>query len=192
MAGMAAELRTETLPYGRPLVRADLEALRETLPDDGHRYELIDGVLIVTPSPVPAHQRAVVRLIVLLTRRCPPGQEVFVAPLDVDLAEDTVLEPDVLVVAKEQIGEHHIAGPPLLAIEVLSPSTRRIDLLLKRSRLESAGCPSYWVIDPDQVSVQGWELIDGKYVDAGSAQGDELIEFGQPFPISFRPQKLFD
>lgn len=66
------------------------------------------------------------------------------APLDVVLAIDTVLEPDVVVAARADFTERNLPAPPLLAIEVLSPSSRQIDLMLKRSRLEAAGCPAYW------------------------------------------------
>jgi hypothetical protein len=75
-----------TLPWGRPLTRDDLESL----PDDGHRYELLDGALLVTPAPTPRHQRAVMGLIAVLTAHVVPPLEVMVAPLDVVL--DALLE----------------------------------------------------------------------------------------------------
>jgi hypothetical protein len=108
------------LPRSRPLRRSDLEAL----PDDGRRHELVDGSLIVTPAPSPRHQSAVLRLALLLEAARPgPQFQVFVAPLDVLLRDDTVLQPDVLVVRAEQVAERAIRGAPLLAVEVLSPST---------------------------------------------------------------------
>ena len=73
-------------PPGRALTRADLEAM----PHDGHRYELLDGVLVVSPSPRPVHQRAVLRVISALEPACPDSHEVLPAPVDVVLAEDTV------------------------------------------------------------------------------------------------------
>jgi Uma2 family endonuclease len=85
-----------TLPWGRPLTCADLDAM----PDDGHRYELIDGTLIVSPAPRPLHQRVVTRVWRLLDDARPDDSfEVFVAPLDVILSDDTLLQPDVLVAA---------------------------------------------------------------------------------------------
>ncbi|MPZ60357.1 MAG: hypothetical protein GEU93_03480 [Propionibacteriales bacterium] len=80
-----------TLPRSRPLTRADLDAM----PDDGHRYELIDGALIVTPAPAHRHQRGVLELAVLLRAACPAEMEVLIAPFDVALADDTVMQPDV-------------------------------------------------------------------------------------------------
>ncbi len=76
----------------RPFTAADLDAL----PDDGRRYELIDGVLIVSPAPSYPHQRAASNLHVLLRSACPDEFEVLFAPLDIKLADDTVLEPDLL------------------------------------------------------------------------------------------------
>jgi Putative restriction endonuclease len=76
------------LPRGRALTRSDLEQM----PDDGHRYELVDGTLIVTPAPSPRHQRAVARLHLLLSRGCPADLEVLFAPLDVALTDDTALQ----------------------------------------------------------------------------------------------------
>src|SRR6185312_12513444 len=78
MGSMTATEERPPLPAG-PLSVADLEAF----PDDGHRYELIDGVLVVTPAPVPLHQRAVLRLAMILEEATPPGHELFVAPLAV-------------------------------------------------------------------------------------------------------------
>src|SRR5262245_1672259 len=142
---MTAVSTTETtgLPFSRPLTYDDLA----TMPDDGHRYELIDGVLIVSPAPIPVHQRAVGNLYLALRAACPDDLEVFLSPFDVVITNDTVLEPDMLVARVEDVGPKNLPGVPVLAVEVLSPSTRRFDLMLKRSRLESAGCEHYWVID---------------------------------------------
>src|SRR5438309_5684538 len=83
---------TYALPRGAPLTYDDLQAM----PDDGHRYELVDGVLIVTPAPLARHQRAVVRLIMLLGATVDEAHEVFTAPFDYKVSELTVLQPDVL------------------------------------------------------------------------------------------------
>ena len=80
----------------------------------------------------------------------------------------------------------------MLAIEVLSPSTRRIDLTLKRSRLEAAGCPAYWVIDPLEPSITVWELVEGKYVDRAHAVDDETVVLDRPFPVEITPSALRD
>ncbi len=168
-----------TLPRGRPLTRADLDAM----PDDGHRYELIDGALIVTPAPSAAHQTVVLELAVLLRAGCPSSLQVFIAPFDVALADDTIMQPDVLVARRVDVTERDLPVAPVLAVEVLSPSTRRIDLTLKRSRLEAAGCPHYWVVDPLEPAITAWELRNAVYVEVGHVAGEETLGVQEPFAV---------
>jgi Uma2 family endonuclease len=174
------------LPHGRPFTRDDLDRM----PDDGNRYELIDGILIVSPSPRRLHQRVVTRLTVLLAGACPPDMEMLPGPFDVALAEDTVVVPDLLVARLSDLTERDLPTAPLLAVEVLSPSTRRIDRILKRARYEAAGTPSYWVVDPDEPSLTAWELRDGAYVEVATVRGDEAFEASLPFPVSVTPAAL--
>jgi Uma2 family endonuclease len=175
-----------TLPQSRPLTRADLE----TMPDDGHRYELIDGVLLVTPSPVHLHQRAVVRLIALLPQRCPSELEVLTAPFNVARADDTVMQPDVLVARKSDITRRDLPTAPLLAIEILSRSTRLFDLNTKKARFEVAGCPSYWAVDPDEPSLTAWDLHDGHYVEVARVVGSETFTAVLPYAVEVTPVAL--
>ena len=177
-----------TLPFGRPLTRADLE----DLPDDGHRYELIDGVLIVSPSPRFAHQDVVAHLHLLLAKDCPADLKVLFAPFAVALADDTEVQPDLLVAPRAQFTDKELPGPPLLAVEVLSPSTRRVDLLLKRDRLQAAGVPSYWLVDPDGPAITVLELVDGAYVEVAHAAGDEVCSVERPYPLTVVPALLRD
>jgi Uma2 family endonuclease len=164
----------------------------ETMPDDGHRYELIDGTLIVTPAPVPRHQVMVGELYLLLRNSCPESLRVLLAPLDVVLAPDTVVQPDLLVTRRVDLTERNLPTAPLLAVEVASPSTRLLDLNLKKARYEQAGCPSYWVVDPDQVTLTAWELHDGQYVEVARVTGDEVFEARHPYPVRVVPADLLD
>jgi Uma2 family endonuclease len=173
-------------PPGRSLTRADLEAM----PHDGHRYELVDGVLVVSPSPRPVHQRAILRLIVALEKSCPAMYEVLPAPVDVVLGEDTVLIPDVVVGRREDFTEQALVGPPVLAVEVLSPRTKHFDLRLKRARLAEAECPYYWVVDPDEPRVYCWTLDSGEYVETANVTGQQWLELNEPFPVRLRPDDL--
>ncbi|MGH3097976.1 MAG: Uma2 family endonuclease [Streptosporangiales bacterium] len=176
-----------TLPFSGPFTRADLEAM----PDDGHRYELIDGILIVSPSMSSLHQRAVMRLILLLEQARPSKDfEVLPAPFDVTLADDTVMIPDILVARYADLTEKDLPTAPLLAVEVLSPSTRRFDLMVKHSRLEAARCPSYWVVDPDVPSLIVWELRDGAYAEVATVTGDETFHAQLPYPVDVTPRDL--
>lgn len=172
----------------RPFTRADLDAM----PDDGRRYELIDGALIVTPAPSPRHQMVSGELFTLLRRFCPAHLQVLFAPLDVAMADDTVVEPDLLVAPRDAFSPRDLPQAPLLAVEVLSPSTRRIDLTLKRSRYEEAGSPSYWVVDPLVPELTAWELRDGRYVEVAHVRENGLVELDAPFPVSFDVADLMD
>lgn len=170
----------------RPFTRADLDAM----PDDGYRYELLDGMLLVSAAPVPRHQLVSGSLYTLLRTACPPDLLVFYAPLDVVLAADTVLEPDLLVAPRSQFSAKDLPGAPLLAVEIASPSTRRVDRTLKRDRFQEAGCPSYWLVDPDEPSVLVLELQDGRYVEGGRAVGAESLEVALPYPLTIVPADL--
>jgi Uma2 family endonuclease len=141
------------------------------MPDDGHRYELVDGTLVMSPSPRPLHQRIVARLLIALTMNCPAHLEVLPAPVDVVLADDTVFIPE-------------------LVVEVLSPSTRLVDLKLKRAKYQEAGCPNYWLVDPGLPELRCLALRDGVYTQILTAVGDEIIEVNEPFTALLSPAQL--
>jgi Uma2 family endonuclease len=162
----------------------------ELLPDDGLQYELLDGLLLVTPAPIPDHQRFARGIFRVLDAACPSGFEVFFAPLDWQPDRRTSLQPDVLVVAVEQIGPKKLTESLALAVEVLSPSTRRKDQVLKRSKYEDAGVACYWIVDPDGPSVTAWRLSGGRYVGAGAATGDQQLALADPFAVTLRPSDL--
>ena len=127
-----------------------------------------------------------------LQTSCPPDLRVLFAPCDVALADDTVVQPDLLVARRDAFTAQDLPHAPMLAVEVLSPSTRRIDLHLKRARYEAAGCPSYWVVDPAEPSVTVWELREGSYVETGRAVAGERITVTLPFVLDLRPSDLLD
>jgi Uma2 family endonuclease len=174
------------MPLGHEWTVDDLNAL----PDDGLRYELVDGTLLVTPAPVPLHQRAVRGMFRTLNRLCPPESEVFFAPLGFRPDRRKSLEPDVLVVRREDVGVLYIERPLQLAVEVLSPTTRRQDLLLKRGVYQDVGVASYWMFDPEVPSLLVCELVDGRYVDVAKAAGPEEIQVERPFPVRLCPAEL--
>jgi Uma2 family endonuclease len=177
------------MPMSRPLTLADLA----DRPDDGHRYELLDGVLIVTPAPSMRHQDAALSLAVKLRATCLPELKVLMAPFDVTLADDTVLQPDVLVFDRKLVTARDLPAAPVLAVEVLSPSTRRFDLHLKRSRYEAAGAAAYWVVDPGEPpALTAWELRGGAYVEVASVSGPEKFAAELPFPVTVVPDELVD
>ncbi|MEU4394680.1 Uma2 family endonuclease [Kribbella sp. NPDC023855] len=163
----------------------------DDLPDDGMRYELVDGQLLVTPAPLPVHQRVVVQLTVRLEANCPEEFEVFVAPFDFRPASGRSLQPDVLVCRCEDVGPKGVElRPLLLAVEVLSSSTRMTDLLLKRAIYEEAGVGSYWLIDPDQEALTVLELEGGRYVERAVVKGDDAFDAQLPFSVRVVPGEL--
>ena len=133
----------------RKLTYDDLLAL----PDDGLRHELIDGEHYVAPAPNTKHQRVSRRLTVALDRfieRHGCG-ELFVAPYDVVFSSRDVVEPDLLFVSRERLGlltELNLQGAPDLVVEILSPSTHKVDEGIKRQLYDRMGVREYWIIDP--------------------------------------------
>jgi Uma2 family endonuclease len=145
------------------LTYEDLEAF----PEDNLRRELIDGELIVTAAPGGRHQDVVLELGArLLAYAKAHGGKVYIAPRDVYLARDTVLEPDVLFVTAENTSraeERFVRGAPDIVVEVSSPSTRRLELVRKRDLYERFGVPEYWYVDLDADRVEVYRLRDERF-----------------------------
>jgi Uma2 family endonuclease len=146
---------------------ADLDGLPES--EDGSRYEIIDGELVVTPSPIPPHQASSGGLFFELESFVRPRRlgRVLYAPVDVKPAEDEpILIPDLVFVARERlgiIGPKAIEGAPDLVVEILSPSTRERDLGVKRAIYARYGVREYWLVDLDARRVTGLVLRGGRY-----------------------------
>ena len=117
--------------------------------DDGRRYELIDGELLVSPATGLRHQTVGLRLCRLLDDACPDELYVLAAPFAVQTDVSNEVQPDVLVTRFDELTDKNLPAAPVLAVEVLSPSGRLIDLNLKRAAYQRMGTPSYWVLDPD-------------------------------------------
>lgn len=162
------------------------------LPDDGRRHELVDGVLVVTPSPGAAHQDAVAQLHLLLAPALPPDLKVMLSPFDWVAGPASVFEPDLLVARRDDIGPLRLEHPPVLAVEVLSPSTRHVDRGLKRSAYASAGVAHYWLVDPTVPSLTVLRLAGDAYVEMAVLQGDEALVVAEPFAVTVVPSALRD
>ena len=121
------------------------------LPDDGNRYEIIDGELLVTAAPVPRHQLVSGRIFLVLGPYVDAhGGVVVYAPLQVRFTGSRVVEPDLLYLRAEhrhRLTAERCEGPPDLVVEISSPSTRARDRLAKRALYESEGVPEYWFVD---------------------------------------------
>lgn len=133
-------------------------------PDDGNRYEVVDGELLVTPAPSVAHQRAVRELLRPLdayTTRHHIG-EVVPSPADVGYGRGSMVQPDLFVVPRIDgpAPEWDQLGPLLLVIEVLSPSTARRDRFTKRRLYQRQGIPEYWIVDLGARAIERWRPTD--------------------------------
>lgn len=142
------------------------------MPEREGFVEILHGELLVTPSPTTRHQRIVGRLFRALQAHLEVEQrgEVFLAPLGVRFSDETVLEPDLVVVLAEhadRIRERHVEAPPDVVIEVLSPGTAGRDLQPKRAVYEAAGVTEYWIVDPHAGVIEVLTLRGGVYESFG-------------------------
>ena len=143
------------------------------LPDDGRRYEILDGVLLLmTSAPTPQHQRVGFRIAKLLSHFIDDTNlgEVFIAPLDVELASKTVVQPDVFVLLKNntaRITAKRIQGVPNLVVEVSSPGTVGHDRAGKQQAYQKAGVQEYWFVDPLAHTIEVLALQDSMYTSLG-------------------------
>jgi Uma2 family endonuclease len=166
----------------------------DRMPDDGRRYELLDGVLIVSPRPRLLHQEAASELLVQLRSECPPHLSVIAEPA-LMLTRITEFDPDIVVIRRELLREAKVTEPPLLIVEVRSPSTALIDLNRKKAAYEQFGVPSYWIVDPDldRPELTVFELgPDGSYEESGRVQGATPFRAVKPFAVDVIPARLVE
>jgi Uma2 family endonuclease len=159
-----------------------------TMPDDGKRYELLDGDLLVSPSPNRRHQAVVRNLVRLLGRLQDEGLgEVYPAPFDVVFDRHTVVEPDVIFVRAERLGivtDRNVSGPPDLVVEVLSDSTREADLGRKLRAYGRHGVGEYWVVDPDADTIRVFRREGEAFVEVGTVErGGEIAFLGATLKV---------
>ncbi len=146
------------MPVSRHVTAADLA----TMPDDGQRYEVVGGELLVTPAPGGRHQPIVTRLFSALAKYLEAHgilDQLLTSPADVTLSDDTLVEPDLLVAdtaAFLRSGRWLDLTSLFLVVEVSSPSTARADRALKRPAYQQHGVPQYWIVDGDQRQVEVW------------------------------------
>ena len=148
-------------------------------PDDGKRYEVLEGDLVVSPAPSWKHQRVVSALVRLFHRAEDAAVGVAcTAPMDVVLSEHDVVEPDLLFIARERLGivtDDNIQGPPDLVVEIISPNSRKRDVIIKRDIYERYGVRFYWLVDPEEETVRVFELQDGVYGEPGTLKAGQQL-----------------
>jgi Uma2 family endonuclease len=161
---------------GAALTHRDLERT----PEDGKRYEVIDGVLHVTPFPTTAHQRAATRLTALLDAHVEELElgMVFAAGLKVVLDERTGVGPDIVYVSKARLGglaRDGYYGPPDLVVEVLS-SRPSLDTEVKMEAYARAQVPHYWIVDPERYTVRAYEIDHARWTLVAERRDDDAFE----------------
>lgn len=169
----------------RPFDLEDLVAA----PDDGYRYEVLDGALVVNAAPTWRHQEITARLLRLLEDAAPPAVKVLPSPVW-RIGPGQVPEPDLVVVGVDALGDIAVEGTPMLVVEVLSPSNRGSDLVRKRALYAEAGCPCYWIVDPEGPTVTLLELDGAEYQEAGTFAVGERVTADRPFRVDFLTTKL--
>lgn len=148
--------------------------------DEGKRYELVNGVLYMSPAPSWSHQEVVGEIFAHLRTyiRTTGSGGVFTAPIDVELAPNTVFQPDVVVLLKaghKKLKEHHIVGAPDLVVEVVSPGSETHDRHRKIDAYARAGVPEYWIVDPDAGTIEVLILDQGDYHSQGVYRGKATL-----------------
>jgi len=152
------------------------------LPDDGKRYEIIEGVLYVTNAPSYAHQFVVSELHLQIGNFVKVNQlgVVITAPFEVHLPGIArPVQPDVLFISAERMpdsGAGFFEGPPDLIVEVLSPSSIRTDRFVKFDAYERAGVREYWIADPGTRSVEVFILPGREYALLGQFRANETLK----------------
>ncbi|OLT02993.1 hypothetical protein BJF90_27910 [Pseudonocardia sp. CNS-004] len=169
----------------------------DALPEDNSaHYELQEGVLVVSPKPAKRHQLAVVRLASQMEHQLSVEWDV-VPDFEVVVQADgpaTVRAPDLVMVRADAAENRVAAGDVLLAVEIISPGSRKIDTQMKHFEYAEAGIPHYWVVDLDppapSITVYGLGAPDDGYVESQTATG--VLTVHEPFEMRIDVEALVD
>ncbi|GAA0952974.1 Uma2 family endonuclease [Virgisporangium aurantiacum] len=163
-------------------------------PEDGVRRELFNGELIVSPAPILLHQRAALAIRDALQAACPPDLEVFVAPVDYEIALDTSFQPDVVVLRRADIDilDGVVRKPAVVVVEVLSKSTRKFDLEDKPKAYGNSGVERHWTFDPLTAHFVARRWLGAKYAEVAEARGEQRIRLDEPYPVEICPAEIIN
>jgi Uma2 family endonuclease len=150
-------------------------------PESNVRTELVDGELVVSPSPTPRHQDTVLRLTLCLSEHLKEKNlgKLFLGPLDVVLDEAVVYQPDLFFITEARIAvsqSEKFEGPPDLAIEVISEHNRSHDTSVKFRHYEQYGVREYWMVDHRDQHIRVYSLADGKYELVGAFEAGSQLK----------------
>ncbi|MBL8879074.1 MAG: Uma2 family endonuclease [Phycisphaerales bacterium] len=166
------------------------------LPNDGHRYELLDGVVIMSPSPTPRHQTVALEIAAQLYLHTRAGDRgVVLTETDVRLpprtagGQDIVYRPEICYLNSAKVAQidSRIRTIPDLVVEVISPESRNYDTFTKRADYERSGVSEYWIIDPVDRAFTFLRLIGGRYVEAPYSEVEYASEVVSGFKLSLPP-----
>jgi Uma2 family endonuclease len=151
----------------RARVRFKADDIWDT-PEDGNRYEVIDGELYVTPPPLEPHQKGSTNLVGYIWRYVHERRlgTVYSAPFGVVLDDENGVQPDIVYVSREReglIAERGLEGAPDLVVEILSRSTQARDRGVKMKRYATSGIPHYWIVDPRGRALEAYRLVEQGY-----------------------------
>lgn len=159
-------------------------------PDNGRRHELLDGEHVMTPAPIPRHQRILTKLL-LAFETClttHPAGTVLPAPCDVILSPYDVVQPDLLFISTLRaalITERNIQGAPDLVVEILSDTTRKTDEIIKRKLYERFWVREYWIVDPVIETVTVYRLTQDAYTRVAILSAEQQECLTTPFLPAF-------
>jgi len=165
--------------------------------EPGYQFEVLEGSLVKEPSPNVMHQRVSRRMQRTLEdyfRKVDPEGEIFDAPLDVTLSDTTVVQPDLFYIAGSQnviIKEKRIDGPPVLVVEILSPYNLRKDRLQKLQIYQKAQVKHYWLVNPEERTLECFALRGGAYTLLVSGMDKDVIEHPDFTDLSISLEKLW-
>ncbi|MFI7633068.1 Uma2 family endonuclease [Nonomuraea sp. NPDC049400] len=160
------------------------------LPDDGNRYELFNGSLLVSPAPTSPHQRAIFRLQLILDEAAPAELEPL-STVNLRVTDKDYYIPDVVIVPADTAQLMFSPGELHLAVEVVSPSTKMRDKVLKAGAYAAAGIPVYWRVELDEgPALYVYELNGDTYDPPTVYKAGEVANLTVPFPLSFDPAEL--
>ncbi len=189
MAMTEPTTRQTVLPGEPPFTVNDLLKF----PDDGNRYELFNGSLLVSPSPTPLHQRAIVRLARILEDAAPPELQPL-QEVNLRVGPEDFFIPDLVVVPTEAVAETELMFRPddiLLVVEIVSPTTQIRDRQMKRSIYAAAGIELYWRVELSEgPCLHVHELVGDDYKPAGRHEAGSRAELFAPFEVGFDPAVL--
>lgn len=166
------------------------------MPDDGQRYEIIDGKLeMMSPAPTTSHQDVSRDLGFILMQSCKSEYLIYYAPIDVIFSQTDVLQPDILMIRRSRldiVSERGIEGPPDLVVEILSPSSRRRDKVVKMKRYARYGVEEYWIVDPAARTLEQHRLEGGdRYELFNLFEGDDVVASDMLPCVSFAVSDIF-